>query len=347
MADPQSGAPKQLDGYLSADDVGDACPKCGASPLDPSALLKAAIEKLAAGATALKDAFDRWHKIEPIDPKNKFKNLQAWDRKFGQAKEDTLKKADDWVGENIASKTPAGGEKRFQLIGNAMKEGGDNIRNSPGGKLFGGLAAGAALHGVNEPLPPRQAGGTPVGRGGLQGIVEKGQEGQPLPGTRKVDMTDHPAPPKAGAGSTSQSAPAAGKSGRGRPNAYKKLSPQAAKKIVDDSKLNPIEVKISRSKYPEVADHIEDAIKNGNQPATLTLDRAGANANRAASLKNVPRFGRALQRDEYPPAMFKEGGQHASVRILNGRQNGGAGSTTGWQLDGVPDGATVRFVIVP
>ncbi len=67
-----------------------------------------------------------------------------------------------------------------------------------------------------------------------------------------------------------------------------------------------VEVEISRRKYPESAKHIEDAIANG-QPEVLTIDRAGKKANLRASLKGIDKVpGNDL--DEYPPAMFKEGG---------------------------------------
>ena len=47
-----------------------------------------------------------------------------------------------------------------------------------------------------------------------------------------------------------------------------------------------VKVDLSKSKYPESAQHIDDAIKNG-QPDTLTIDRGGARANRSASLEGV------------------------------------------------------------
>ena len=51
------------------------------------------------------------------------------------------------------------------------------------------------------------------------------------------------------------------------------------------SNPNVVEVEISRSKYPESAKHIEDAITNG-QPEVLTIDRAGSKANRKASKRH-------------------------------------------------------------
>jgi hypothetical protein len=45
--------------------------------------------------------------------------------------------------------------------------------------------------------------------------------------------------------------------------------------------------------------------------------------------------------DEYPLAMFKEGGAGASVRAINLSDNRGAGSYIRWQTEGMPDGTKV------
>lgn len=60
---------------------------------------------------------------------------------------------------------------------------------------------------------------------------------------------------------------------------------------------------------------MDDAIAAG-KPDVLTIDRAGARSNRRDSLRGIEtRPG--LDRDEFPPAMFQEGGQGASVRHIN------------------------------
>jgi RHS repeat-associated protein len=103
-------------------------------------------------------------------------------------------------------------------------------------------------------------------------------------------------------------------------------------------------VQVPRSRYPESAQHIEDAQAAG-QPMILTVDRSGAAQNRAESLRGfapVP----GLDRDEYPPAMFAEGGEGASVRAISPSDNRGAGSYIGNQLRGVPDGAKVKLEVV-
>ena len=74
------------------------------------------------------------------------------------------------------------------------------------------------------------------------------------------------------------------------------------------------EIPISKSKYPESAQHIEDAQAAG-QPTDLTIDRAGAAARRAQSMQGNPRVP-GTDRDEYPPAMSEEGVLvQASVRL--------------------------------
>ena len=101
------------------------------------------------------------------------------------------------------------------------------------------------------------------------------------------------------------------------------------------------EVTLSRKLHGEAAQHAADAIKAG-KPNVLTIDRAGAAANRQAStgaLDKVP--GKHL--DEYPPAMFKEGGAGASVRPINPRDNMSAGACVGNACRGLPDGTRVRI----
>ena len=100
---------------------------------------------------------------------------------------------------------------------------------------------------------------------------------------------------------------------------------------------------ISRSKHPDAAKHIEDAIDDGH-PSKLTIDRTGAKANRQASLKGIDKVP-GKQLDEFPPAMFKEGGKGASVRPINPHDNMGAGSSMGHQLRQYPDGTEVNFII--
>ncbi|SKA80491.1 Deoxyribonuclease NucA/NucB [Pantoea ananatis] len=98
-------------------------------------------------------------------------------------------------------------------------------------------------------------------------------------------------------------------------------------------------VVVDKSKYPEAAQHIEDA-QNSGHPLTMTIDSPGAAKRRREALKDtqpVP----CKDRDEYPPAMFKEGGAGSSVRQVNPSDNRGAGACIGIKCRGLPDGTTV------
>ncbi|MCP3996969.1 MAG: hypothetical protein GY722_18195 [bacterium] len=104
------------------------------------------------------------------------------------------------------------------------------------------------------------------------------------------------------------------------------------------------EIPISRARYGEAADHIEDAQRAG-RPRTVTIDRPGAPARRAESLSGVDKVP-GKQLDEYPPAMFKEGGAGSSVRPINPRDNMAAGACIGNACRGLPDGTEVRIKVV-
>ena len=110
-----------------------------------------------------------------------------------------------------------------------------------------------------------------------------------------------------------------------------------------ESGSETVEVKLSKKKYPESAQHIEDAIKKG-QPDTLTIDRRGASSRRKASLKDVDTVP-GLDRDEYPPAMSLEGGTGASVKLINPSDNRGSGSSIAYQLRKYPNGTKYRIII--
>jgi hypothetical protein len=109
--------------------------------------------------------------------------------------------------------------------------------------------------------------------------------------------------------------------------------------------VGSITVVISRSLAPETAGHVEDAQEAGHPP-TLTIDRAGAGARRLACLAGYPpRPGR--DRDEYPPAMFAEGGEGASVRYISPADNRSAGAQIGAQLRGAKEGWKVTIIVGP
>jgi RHS repeat-associated protein len=105
------------------------------------------------------------------------------------------------------------------------------------------------------------------------------------------------------------------------------------------------EIVIDSNRHPEAAQHIRDAQANGH-PQELTIDKGGTNQNRRDSLRGHDRVP-GKDRDEYPPAVFKEGGSGSSVRPINPSDNRGAGASIGNQIKGLPDGTKVRIIVKP
>lgn len=101
---------------------------------------------------------------------------------------------------------------------------------------------------------------------------------------------------------------------------------------------------IDSRRYPQTAEHIRTAQCIGF-PAILMLDRDRAAERRKASLENV-RINKLYDRDEYPCAVFSEGGSGADVVYIVGSDNRGAGSYMRWQMRNMPDGSRVRIRIV-
>lgn len=121
------------------------------------------------------------------------------------------------------------------------------------------------------------------------------------------------------------------------------LAPAVAQSCA--SQRYSIYIELSRSRYPYTTDHIADAIAAG-EAALLHIDRAGADQNRRESLAGIPtRSG--YDRDEYPPAVSREGGYGASVRYVPSADNRGAGSVMGSQLSGWCEGQPFRMRLVP
>ncbi len=100
-------------------------------------------------------------------------------------------------------------------------------------------------------------------------------------------------------------------------------------------------IEISPDRFGEAAVHARDAIQAG-RPDVLTIDRAGRNANRTAAtggLEKVP----GMHLDEYPPAMFKEGGAGASVRAISPHDNMSMGAYIGFCCRRLPNGARIKI----
>jgi hypothetical protein len=104
---------------------------------------------------------------------------------------------------------------------------------------------------------------------------------------------------------------------------------------------NRITITFPSDKYPNVADHIQDAINKG-KPNTCTIDRQGAEQNRKESLKDVPTK-KGYDRDEFPMAMCEEGGKGADIRYIKPKENRGAGSWFSNQVEQYPDGTVVTI----
>ena len=110
-----------------------------------------------------------------------------------------------------------------------------------------------------------------------------------------------------------------------------------------DADTHKVEVTISKSDYPETGQHIEDAIVSG-KPDIVTIARDKAKQNRANSLRGIKTKPK-LDRDEWPMAMFKEGGTNADIRHISASDNRGAGSAIGNALIDYPNGTKVKVII--
>lgn len=97
------------------------------------------------------------------------------------------------------------------------------------------------------------------------------------------------------------------------------------------------------SKYPETAEHIKEAIANG-ESRICTIDRDGAEENRKLSLKGIPTK-KGFDRDEWPMAMCEEGGEGADIKYISSSDNRGAGSWVGNQLEDLPNGTKVEIIV--
>ena len=110
----------------------------------------------------------------------------------------------------------------------------------------------------------------------------------------------------------------------------------------------PRDVIVPRSRYPQSAAHIDHAQRMG-QPTVLTLDRLKASQRRRESLRYIrrPADSRASgkDRDEYPPALTREGGHNSNVRYIPAGDNRGAGKAIERQVRDLPDGERIRILV--
>ncbi|WP_304512141.1 putative T7SS-secreted protein [Amycolatopsis sp. GM8] len=113
----------------------------------------------------------------------------------------------------------------------------------------------------------------------------------------------------------------------------------------------PQYVIVDQGDYPEAANHVREAQMGTSwrgdvpfprtQPMEVTLDREGAEERRDESMKQVPQTKPGYDRDEYPPAMFAEGGEGSSVKYIDPFDNRGAGSSIRHQTAGLDNGEKV------
>lgn len=118
---------------------------------------------------------------------------------------------------------------------------------------------------------------------------------------------------------------------------------------VDEGHSNPadgtdVEITISGDRWKEASDHWEEA-QNAGHSDKLTLDRSGASDRRKAALNGKKKV-KGKDLDEYPPAIFNEGGKGASVKPISPGDNRGIGSYLGNKLRSYPDGTRVKIKIL-
>ncbi|GAA3561270.1 hypothetical protein GCM10022222_51290 [Amycolatopsis ultiminotia] len=114
---------------------------------------------------------------------------------------------------------------------------------------------------------------------------------------------------------------------------------------VDLEADSPDYVIVDEDRYPESAEHVKDAqsglIWRGDEaqegrkplPSEVTFDPADAASRRRESLGDIPSRGAEnLDRDEYPPAMMREGGAGSSVQYIDSSDNRGSGSSMRHQI---------------
>jgi hypothetical protein len=105
---------------------------------------------------------------------------------------------------------------------------------------------------------------------------------------------------------------------------------------------HPVRVRVSRRRWPHVADHISDV--RGRFPRVWHIDRRDAAQHRLESLRAVPTVPRQ-DRDEWPPAMRREGGEDADVRLVPSRENRSQGSAMGARLRPYCNGTPFKLVV--
>ncbi|MGH9436918.1 MAG: NucA/NucB deoxyribonuclease domain-containing protein [Terriglobia bacterium] len=106
---------------------------------------------------------------------------------------------------------------------------------------------------------------------------------------------------------------------------------------------------LSSFAFPETAAHVVSAQKRGfGLPLMLTKDSiplAKVQQRRRAATAGIS-CPPGQQPDEWPMAMFAEGGAGADVKCINASDNMSAGASVGTQLKGCPQGGKVIVVVI-
>jgi hypothetical protein len=118
----------------------------------------------------------------------------------------------------------------------------------------------------------------------------------------------------------------------------------AQRSVMQEETESPKEIQVSKGEYPEAAKNIEDAQAAGH-PEVVTVDREGSRERRKQALKGT-KAEAGKDRDEYPPAVSKEGGAGSQVRTINPADNRGAGASMGNQIRKVPNGGRIKIKVV-
>lgn len=100
-------------------------------------------------------------------------------------------------------------------------------------------------------------------------------------------------------------------------------------------------VDLDNARHGPVLRHAWRAIRRGH-PERLTLERDRADARRRAAVAGHPtRPG--FDRDEYPPALSRQGGARSSVHYVRSSVNRSAGAVMGAQLSRYCDSTRFRY----
>lgn len=105
--------------------------------------------------------------------------------------------------------------------------------------------------------------------------------------------------------------------------------------------IAPKVLTLNGDKYPVSAANLKEA---GAVNTPLTVNRAGAAANRAEALQGLPKIP-GYDLDEAPPAMLRKPGDPVVVRPTPPADNRGAGASLGNQAKSVPEGGKVIIQI--